>query len=71
MHPEASAAVRVAVLSFPVMKMTGTEIPTALRWCRSSIPDPSLSLMTRMTQTALSMSVWFLKASADEKGMGS
>ena len=34
------------------------------------MPDPSFRLMSRMTQTALSKSVWLLKASADENKMG-
>ena len=35
------------------------------------MPDPSFNLMSRMTQTAFSKSVWLLKASADENRMGS
>src|SRR5712672_4125649 len=50
--------------------MTGTETPLALRPCLSSMPDPSFRLMSRMTQAAVSKSVWFLKASADENRMG-
>src|SRR5258708_16963746 len=43
----------------------------ALRPCLSSIPDPSFRLMSRMTQTAFSKSVWLLKACADENTTGS
>src|SRR5260370_4937030 len=50
--------------------MTGTETPSALRPCLSSMPDPSFRLMSRMTQAAVSKEVGFLKASADENRMG-
>jgi len=50
--------------------ITGTETPSALRPCLSSMPDPSFRLMSIMTQTAFSDTVWFLKASADENRMG-
>ena len=47
----------------------GRETPAALRPCLSSIPDPSLRLMSRMTQAAFSKSVWLLKDCADENTM--
>ena len=70
-HPEVSAAARTVGFSLPVMKITGTETPAAFKSSLSSMPDPSGRLMSRMTQTAFSMSVWLLKACADENKMGS
>ena len=66
MYPEASAASNPRVLISGHVN-NRTEIPSALRPCLSSIPDPSFRLMSRMTQVAFSKSVWLLKACADRK----
>ena len=47
--------------------MTGTELPAALRLSRSSMPETSLKLMSKRTQTASSKSLWFAKSSARKK----
>jgi hypothetical protein len=38
-HPASSAALRTVGLSLPVMKMTGTEVPAAVRQYLNSMPD--------------------------------
>ena len=52
MQPDSIAAMRTAGLSLAVMYITGSEMPAALRRCRSSIPDSLFRLMSRTTQHA-------------------
>src|SRR6266446_7447230 len=70
-HPEPQGSLANGRAYIPGNVDNRTETPAALRPCLSSIPDPSFRLMSRMTQAALSKSVWLLKVRADENRMGS